>query len=110
MAVQHQPAGRADVRAHAQAFLHPRPAVATVLAGIVWRDRDHLTASVHCFALKDGAKRAPARITDALAEAVVPYHVRYPQVFEIDGVVLSQEPQCRFVMEVRALSLHLLMF
>jgi hypothetical protein len=68
---------------HAQALVHARPAAAPVLTGVRWRDREHLTASVCCFAVKDTAELRPARITDALGQEMVPQQVRDLHIFEV---------------------------
>src|SRR5262249_44570859 len=58
---------------------------------------------------KDDAKCRPARITDALAELSIPYHVGDPQIFEVDRVEVAYEGVGGLVMEVGALALHLLL-
>jgi hypothetical protein len=68
----------------------------------------HSAASVRCFAFEDGAELPPRRIADALGEVAVAYHIRDPQIFEIDDVVLPEQRQCRLVMEVAPLALYLL--
>src|SRR5215469_8806523 len=81
----------------------------TVLAGVLCGNRDHLTPGACCLGLKDGAKRCPASIGDALGEVVVPDHIRNPQIFHIDHVILLQQRECGLVMKVAPLPLHRLM-
>src|SRR5262245_30694778 len=95
--------------AHAQALGNTRPTAATVLGGIGRWHSNHLTPSVHCFGFKDDAKCRPARITDALAELSIPYHVGDPQIFEVDRVEVAYEGVGGLVMEVGALALHFLL-
>src|SRR5258708_11236478 len=83
------------------------PTAATVLAGIGrWHGYDS-TPSVCCFGFEDGTELRPTGIRDALGQAVVPYHVGDPQVFEIDRVVLLDQLQGFLVVEVLSLPLHL---
>src|SRR5260370_15892117 len=65
--------------------------------------------SVRCFESEDGAKLAPAGITDALGEGVVSHHVGRLQVFVIEGVVLLDQGQGGLVVEVLPLALDMLM-
>src|SRR5581483_7827060 len=95
--------------AHAEALGYARPTAATILAGIGGWHGDDPTPGACCLGFEDGTELRPARITDALGEMAVPYHVGDPQIFEIDGVVLAQQHERRLVVEVRALALHLLM-
>src|SRR5258708_37651544 len=48
VAVQHQPTGGTHMGTHREAFGHPRPTAATVLAGVLRRDRHHPTPSACC--------------------------------------------------------------
>jgi hypothetical protein len=98
VAVQHQSAGGTDVGAHRQAFRYPlRTAAAigqhatAVLAGVLGRNRDHLTPGACCLGFKDGPKRCPAGIADALGKVSVAHQIADLQIFEIDHVVLPQQ-------------------
>ena len=76
--------------AHTQALGYALPTAATILGGVLGGNRGHPTPGACCLGFEDGTERRPARITDALGEMVVPYHVGDPQVFEIDRVVGSK--------------------
>src|SRR5262249_41226501 len=65
--------------------------------------------SIYCFERKDAQETTPSRIGDALGKMVVLEQVGRLQVLEIDRIVLTHELKCRFVLEVLALALHLLM-
>ncbi len=104
IAVQHQPAGRANVRAHAQALGHARPAATTVLTGVGGWHGDNPTPGACCLGFEDGPEPRPAGIADALGEAAVPQQVGDLQVFQIDRVVGAQQRQRRLVVEVGPLS------
>src|SRR5262249_9789915 len=115
VAVQHQPAARADMRAHAERLLDALRAPGTVgqdaravLAGERGWYRHHSTASVCCFALEQAPKRRPAGIADALGQMGVADQVGHPQVFERDHVVAPQQRERGLVMGVAALPLYLL--
>src|SRR5258708_3708857 len=101
--VQHQSTGGAAMGAHAEAFRHARPTAATVLTGICRRNREHLTPGPCCLGFKDGTKRGPARIADALGQVVIPYHVADLQLFAVDRVVLAHQHVRRLVVKVAAL-------
>jgi hypothetical protein len=110
VAVQHQPTAGADVGAHRQACGDPlRTATpvgqhpTTVLAGVLCgRDRDHLTPGACCLGLKNGTKRCPAGIADALGEVGAAHQVADLQLFERDHVVLPQQRQRRRVVKATA--------
>src|SRR5258708_26081596 len=97
VAVQHQPTGGTHMGTHREAFGHPRPTAATVLAGVLRRDRHHPTPSACCFGGEDAAELRPAGIADAFAEMPVPHHGSDPQGFEIEPVVLAHEGEGRLV-------------
>src|SRR5262249_14861229 len=107
--VHDQPTGRTDMGTYRQALGDPMRTAAehstAVLAGIRWRDCNHLTPGAYCLGLQDGAKRCPARIADALGEVVIPHHIRNPHIFKIDHVVLAQQGERGLVMEVATLAL-----
>ena len=56
------------------------------------------------FARQDAQERTPARIADALGQVIVLDHVGRLQVFVIDRVVLPEQLQGEFVMEILPLS------
>ncbi len=85
---------------HTQTLGDARPTAATVLAGIGGWHGDNPTPGACCRGFEDGTELRPTRIADALGEVVIPYHVGDPQVFEIDRVVLAQQCQRGFVMEI----------
>ena len=80
VAIQHQPAARADVGAHTETFAHALPPAAAILAGERGWYRDDSTASICCFAFENGPKRRPSRIRDACGETVVPDHIGHPSL------------------------------
>ena len=61
----------ADMGTHAQTLGHAHPTAIAVLAGIVRGNRDDSTPGACCLGREDGAKRRPARITDALGQVTV---------------------------------------
>src|SRR5690242_12168025 len=109
VSIEHETAGRADMGAYRETLRHTFPATATVLAGVVSRNRDRPTPSVCCFGFEDGTELRPTRIMDALSQVMIPYHIGDLQIFEIDGVVLAQQMQRGLVVEVEALALDVLM-
>src|SRR5262245_48146576 len=109
VAVPDESAGGADRCAHAEALLHARATPATLLAGILRRDRHHLPTGAGCLGGKDGPKRRPARIADACRQAVIPYQVGDPQVFQRTRVVLLDQPACGLVVAGAPLPSHLLL-
>jgi hypothetical protein len=64
-----------------------------------------LTPGACCLGFKDGTERCPARITDALGQVMIAYHVGNPQIFQVDGVVLPEQGERRLVVKVRPLAL-----
>jgi len=61
-----------------------------------------------CLGVEDGAKLRPAGIADALGQVTIPRQVGNPQVFQIDRIVVSEQRQCRLVVEVLPPALHCL--
>ena len=76
VAVQHQPAGGTDMRAHAEALRDARPTPATVLAGRGRFHQHHALAGPCCLAGEDGAELRPVRITDALGMFLAGWRIR----------------------------------
>jgi len=74
---------------NAQTLWHSFATAATILAGIVGRNRKHLTPGACCLGFEDATELAPRRITDALGEVFVPYHIGDLQIFEVDGIVVA---------------------
>src|SRR5258707_9625848 len=66
LAVQHQPAGGTGVAAHAETLLDTRPAAATILAGVLRRNRHDLTPGACCLGVQEAAKLCPARVLAGL--------------------------------------------
>ena len=93
---------------HGETLLHPFAAATAILRGISGWYRDHPTASVRCFAAQDGPELPPARITDALGEARILDQIGHLQIFQIDHIIGLHQPECRLMMKVPPLSLHLL--
>src|SRR5258708_40289635 len=96
--------------AHAQGFGHTFPTARTLLTGERGWHGDDSTPGPCCLGFEDGPKRRPARIADAFGEVVIADQVGDLQVFEIDRIVGSEQRERRLVVEVAALSLHLLAF
>ena len=92
----HRQAFRDPLRTAAPIGEHP----ATVLAGVLGRNRDHLTPGACCLGLKDGPELCPAGIADAFGKVVVPDHVGDPHIFEVDGVVLPQQRERGLMVKV----------
>src|SRR5262249_36561909 len=65
--------------------------------------------SACCLVLKCGAELAPAGITDAFAEMMVPYQIGDPQDFARDDIILAHQRKRRLVVEVAPRSAHLVM-
>jgi hypothetical protein len=91
---------------HGEALLDSCTTVTAILAGIGRWDRHHPTASVCCFADQDGPKLRPAGIRDALGEVGVADQVGHRQIFQIDGILGSYQPERRLVVKVPPLPLH----
>ena len=91
--------------AHAQGFRYAFPTTATVLRGIGGWHRDDLTPGACCLGFEDAAERCPARITDALGEMTIPYHIGDPQIFESRSCRTAQQETRRLVMEIGPLAL-----
>ncbi len=83
-----------------QTFRHALPTAATLLAGVVRRHRDHSPASPCCLACEDGAELAPTGIADALGEMGIAHHVADLQIFQIDGVIVTEQLQRGLVLKV----------
>src|SRR5215469_17057677 len=94
---------------HAQALGHTLPAVRTLLAGVVCRNRAHSLAGTCCLACEDGAKLGPTRVADALGEIGIAHQITDLQVFEKDHVVVPQQRKRGLVVEVPSLPLDPLM-
>jgi hypothetical protein len=109
IAVEHEAAVCTDRGTHTQALRYAFPTAATILRGIGGWYGDDSTPGACCLGFEDGAELRPARVTDGLGKAPIPHQVGDPQVFEIDRVVLAQQRQRGFVMEVGALALDVLM-
>src|SRR5215472_1615117 len=69
VAVQHQPAVRADMRAHGQTLVHPCATAAAVLRRIRRVDRFHSLPGAGCLASEDGAEGAPLGVVHGLVAA-----------------------------------------
>jgi hypothetical protein len=107
--IKDKPAIRTGMGAHTQRLWDARSTAATVLAG---KGRGHgynPTPGACCLGFEDATKRRPTSITDALGKVMVSYHVGDLQVFEVNGVVGSEQMQRGLMMEVGALALHRLM-
>ena len=91
VAVQHPPTGGTDVGTDTQGLGDTLPTAATILAGVLRRDRNHALTGARRLEFKGGPKLRPARITDALGETRVPYHVADLQIFQIEPIVLVNE-------------------
>jgi hypothetical protein len=55
---------------------------------------------------KDGEKRAPPCIGDALGKVTVPDHIADLQIFVIDHIIGSHQGERRLVMKVLSLTAH----
>ena len=76
--------------AHTQTFRNALPTAATFLARIGrWHCYD-ATPSTRCLGFEDTTELCPARVRYRFGQAVIPHHVGNLQVFEIDGVVVSE--------------------
>ena len=64
VAIQDQPAVRADRGASTQAFGSAHPTPATVLTGVLSRNRKHPMPGVCCFGFEDGPDLRPACVAD----------------------------------------------
>ena len=87
---------------------HARSTVATVLAGVGRRERDHLTPGARCLGFTESAQRCPAGIAAGRGKVAVPYHGADLHIFERDQVVGTQGGQRHRVVKVDALALDLL--
>ena len=116
----HQPAGGADMGAHARDSWAPAPhsrhsrysrhsPALVVSCGRAPRQptdqRRGWPASALC-ASRMVRNARPAGITDARGEVAIPHHRADRHVFQIDRVVGAQEVQGRLVVEVGALALR----
>ncbi len=122
VAIQDQPAVRADRGAYTQAFGYAHPTPATVLTGVLSRNRNPPMPqspdapiprcpnppmpSVSCFGFEDGPEVRPACVAAGLGEMAIPHHAGDLHLFAGEGVVVAKEVQRRLVVEVRALALH----
>jgi hypothetical protein len=95
--------------ADGQAFLIHYPTATTGLRGVCRRHSDDSAPSVHCFGCEDAQEARPARISDALGEAVILEHVGRLQIFVIEHIVLSHELERNLLVEVLSLAAHRLM-
>jgi hypothetical protein len=69
VAVHDQPAGGADMRAHAQALAHVLATPTAVLGRVRWRYGVHARASVCCFAREDDTEGRPAGVGEGRVQA-----------------------------------------
>src|SRR5262249_52668512 len=91
VAVEYQPAVRANVGTHAQRFGHALPTARTVLTGVGGWHGDDSPAGAVCRVREDGPELRPASVRDGLGQVVIADHVGDPQVFRIDHVIRAQE-------------------
>src|SRR5262249_27861793 len=78
----------------------------TILRGVHGWHSDDSTASICCFAFKEGTECCPPRIADALGEVMVPYQVGDPHILQIDDIVSAHHQERGLVVKGRALPLH----
>ena len=95
------------MRPYAQRSWDTLPTIATILAGVLSRDCHHPTPGACCLGFEDASKLPPRRIRYGLGEFVVPEHIGYLQVFEIDHIVVRHQLEGNFMVEVGALPLDL---
>src|SRR5258708_26207017 len=93
---------------NAQVLGHTRPPAATVLAGVLRRDRYRSLTGTFCVAYEDAGELIPPGIADTLGEVVVPQQVGGSQVFQINGVVGVHKCQRRLVVVIATLALDVL--
>src|SRR5262249_3514007 len=110
VAVQLQPAARADVGPHTERLLYPLRAegpigehARTVLTHERRRHGYGSLKSVCCFEIKAAQERPPRHVADALGDGVVPEQVGRLQILVVDDVELTHERQRALVVEVLAL-------
>src|SRR5262249_47566237 len=109
VSMQTGPTVRAAMPAGGQAFLDHHAAARACLTRERRINRYYSLPGAFSLERKDGQERPPPAIADALGEVVVLHHIADLQRFVIDGVVLSHQGECRFMVEVLALAAHMLM-
>jgi hypothetical protein len=94
VAVQHQPTRGADVRPHAQAFLHPFATARAILRGELGGDGHNGDAMQPAIVAHPGEKLPPTGIADTLCQMVILDEMGYLQVFKGYQVVRLDKRPC----------------
>ena len=110
VAVEPQSTAGTDMGTNGERLLYSFPTPATVLGGVLCRQRYHSLPGACCLESEDGTECCPARIADAFGEVTVPHHVGDLHIFQIDHVILAYQSERCLVVEVVSLAPYALMF
>jgi hypothetical protein len=109
ISMDHQPAFRALIDPRRQPDLVSMAASRAFLRRIRRIHFDHFSPSLFRFEEQDHYELAPARVTDALGQMMVPDHSPDGQIFDFDALVLIDQLSRFFEMKIASLPFHLQM-
>ncbi len=96
------------MRTDTEGLVHVLPTLRTCLRGAVSSNGNHLTTSTFSLVLKQLAEHSPGCISNRESQAMVPYHVRWLQIFNDESLIVFDIVMRSFMKGIFALVGHAL--